>query len=190
VTSRPPPQCLLCTHFRSPLTGAPEQTCDAYPDGIPDPIWNNHADHRQPQDGDQGITWESDRPFPEWILDDADGPDAEGPMEDDEEAKARRSRQLALLDTRTAGHDVTPGNDRLHHWWTRGPGLKLWIGSPHQFTTLRAELAKATKGKLPPGELDRMAASWVHEVTGEWPGSDLHRIQEGGKPRGHRVGPG
>jgi hypothetical protein len=121
---------------------------------------------------------------------DADGRDAEGPMEDDAKAKAVRRRQMALLDSRALGHDVTPGNDRLHHWWTRGPGLKLWIGSPHQYTTLHAELVKATKGKLPPGEIDRMAASWVHEVTGFWPGSDMHRVLEGGKPRGNKIGRG
>lgn len=118
------------------------------------------------------------------------GPDAESPAEDDAEAKARRSRQLALLETRAAGHDTTPGHENLHLWWTKGPGLKLWIESPHQYTTLHAELVKATKGKLPLGEIDRMAASWVHEVTGFWPGSDMHRVLEGGKPRGHRIGPG
>jgi len=102
-----------------------------------------------------------------------------------------RARELALLGvTRALGHDVTPGHDELHHWWTKGPGLARWVGSPTQFRTLRAELAKATKGKLPPGELDRMAASWVHEVTGFWPGSDMHRVLEGGKPRGHRIGRG
>jgi hypothetical protein len=120
----------------------------------------------------------------------AAGSDAEDPMENDEEAKARRSRQLAMLDTRAAGHDVTPGHDELHHWWTKGPGLARWIGSRHQYATLHAELVKATKGKLPPGEIDRMAASWVHEVTGFWPGSDMHRVLEGGKPRGNRIGRG
>lgn len=123
-------------------------------------------------------------------VEEPDGPDVENPQEDDAEAKARRSRQLALLETRVAGHDVTPGHDQLHHWWTKGPGLARWIGSPHQYTTLHAELVKATKGKLPPGEIDRMAASWVHEVTGEWPGSDMHRVLEGHKPRGSRIGPG
>ena len=124
------------------------------------------------------------------ITGEPDGPDAEGPMEDDAKAKAARSRQLALLDTRALGHDVTPGHDELHHWWTKGPGLARWIGSPHQYTTLHAELVKATKGKLPPGEIDRMAASWVREVTGFWPGSDMHRVLEGGKPRGNRIGRG
>jgi hypothetical protein len=115
----------------------------------------------------------------------------DGAMEDvTAAAKAVRSRQMALLGTRALGHDVTPGHDELHHWWTKGPGLARWIGSPHQYTTLHAELVKATKGKLPPGEIDRMAASWVREVTGFWPGSDMHRVLEGGKPRGNRIGRG
>jgi hypothetical protein len=102
-----------------------------------------------------------------------------------------RARELALLGvTRALGHDVTPGHDELHHYWVAGPGLPKWIGSKTQFRTLRALLAKATKGKVSPEALDRFAASWVHEVTGFWPGSDMHRVLEGGKPRGHRIGPG
>ena len=104
---------------------------------------------------------------------------------------AARARELALLGvTRALGHDVTPGHDELHHYWTRGPGLPKWIKSRTQFRTLRALLAKATKGKVSPEALDRFAAAWVHEVTGFWPGSDMHRVLEGGKPRGHRIGPG
>jgi len=103
----------------------------------------------------------------------------------------KRSRALALLGvTRAAGHDVTPGNDRLHHHWTRGPGLAEWIGSDHQFYTLRDLLAEATDGKIPLETLSRWAASWVHEVTGNWPSSDAHRVAEGHQPRGHRIGPG
>lgn len=72
VTSRPPPQCLSCTHWVSPLDrdGDDEtQTCAAYPDGIPDDIWWNKTDHRQPAKGDHGIQWESDgAEFPEWAM--------------------------------------------------------------------------------------------------------------------------
>lgn len=92
--------------------------------------------------------------------------------------------------TRALSHDTHPGGEELHHYWTRGPGLAHWIGSPEQFRTLRAALAEATKGRIPPEELGRFAASWVKEVTGFWPGSDMHRVLEGGKPRGHRIGPG
>lgn len=36
------------------------QTCDAYKAGIPDDIWWDRVDHRQPQPGDGGVQWESD----------------------------------------------------------------------------------------------------------------------------------
>jgi hypothetical protein len=89
-----------------------------------------------------------------------------------------------------AGHDVTPGHDELHHYWTRGPGRARWIGSDHQFYTLRDLLEKATKGRYPLEVLDQWANVWVHEVTGLWPGSDAHRVAEGHKPRGKNIGPG
>lgn len=152
--------------------------------------WMNQAVQLGPLEQEPSAIRSSAPGEPHRYTHEPDGPDAEGSMEDSDEAKARRSRQMALLDTRAAGHDVTPGHDQLHHWWTKGPGLARWIGSPHQYTTLHAELVKATKGKLPPGEIDRMAASWVHEVTGFWPGSDMHRVLEGGKPRGNRIGRG
>lgn len=103
--------------------------------------------------------------------------------------QADLSRRIRLHQiTRAAGHDVTPGHDELHHWWTRGPGLARWVDSSHQFTTLRDQLVEVAK--VAPEVANRWAASWVHEVTGNWPGSDAHRVAEGGKPRGHRIGPG
>ena len=120
-----------------------------------------------------------------------------------EEWQARRSEDLDEDDiiraedddeldddeaVRAAGHDVTPGHDELHHWWTKGPGLTRWVDSPHQFTTLRDQLVE--EAHVTPEVADRWAAAWVHEVTGFWPGSDMHRVEEGGKPRGHRIGPG
>lgn len=75
MTSRPPAQCLSCIHWQSPLDRAddsegPMQLCDAYPDGIPDDIWWNRADHRQPQPGDHGVRWEPDgnAEYPEYAL--------------------------------------------------------------------------------------------------------------------------
>jgi hypothetical protein len=98
-----------------------------------------------------------------------------------------RDRTLALLGvTRAAGQDVTPGHDQLHHYWTKGEGLAKWVDSPHQWTTLYHHLVKYVNPEM----AKRMAAAWVHEVTGDWPGSDVHRVKEGGRPRGNRIGPG
>lgn len=64
MTTRAPMQCMVCVHYRSPLDSphddAPAQTCDAFPQRIPDPIWTMRFDHRQPYPDDQGIRWESD----------------------------------------------------------------------------------------------------------------------------------
>ena len=74
MTFRTPPQCVACAHFRSPLDtdgGGPEQTCDVFPDRIPDAIWWNRADHRQPYAGDGGVRWEprdAGAVFPDWAV--------------------------------------------------------------------------------------------------------------------------
>lgn len=75
MTSRDPAQCLTCRHFRSPLDGAPERTCAAFPKGIPYDIWWNQADHRKPAKGDNGVRWESfdGAEFPEWAMAGATG---------------------------------------------------------------------------------------------------------------------
>lgn len=74
MTSRLPIQCLFCKHWQSPLDRDDKQDvqiCDAYPDGIPDRIWDGQADHRQEQPGDHGIRWEPDGDveFPAYALD-------------------------------------------------------------------------------------------------------------------------
>lgn len=51
-------QCLTCVHFKSPLEGAKEHTCDAFAH-IPDVIWGNAVGHRKPYPGDHGIQWEA-----------------------------------------------------------------------------------------------------------------------------------
>jgi hypothetical protein len=58
---RPPIQCTTCVHWVSPLdSGRDEQTCKAFPAGIPEEIWNGKADHRNPFSGDRGIRWTPD----------------------------------------------------------------------------------------------------------------------------------
>jgi hypothetical protein len=71
MTTGPASQCALCTHFRSPIgTDRAGPSCAAFPDGIPDRVYRNRLDHRQPIDGDHGIRWESDGgvPFPEYAF--------------------------------------------------------------------------------------------------------------------------
>jgi hypothetical protein len=48
------PQCFACIHLQ------PAMCCAAFPDGIPDAILLNRADHRQPFPGDHGIRLEVD----------------------------------------------------------------------------------------------------------------------------------
>lgn len=84
------------------------------------------------------------------------------------------------------GHDTTPGGEQLHRYWTTGPGLAKWIGSPRPWTTLYNHLVK----HMPPDMAKRCAASWFHEVFGFWPGSDLNRVTHGHLPRGKVIGPG
>lgn len=49
--------CLDCIHLHDIKPGQ-ESTCDAFPEGIPQPIiWGNH-DHLTPFDGDNGIRFE------------------------------------------------------------------------------------------------------------------------------------
>ena len=52
-----PPQCFNCKHAQ-PFDGT-KLKCAAFPEGIPEPIWRNKHDHRQPYPGDhQGIRFD------------------------------------------------------------------------------------------------------------------------------------
>lgn len=52
-----PPICVFCEHVRRPFDWD-DARCAAFPDGIPQAIFDNESDHRQPIDGDQGIRFE------------------------------------------------------------------------------------------------------------------------------------
>lgn len=70
MTSRRQSQCGACTRWRPGLLNDGVQTCSAFPDRIPDEIWANEIDHRQPVEGDHGLRWLSKdgAPFPEYAF--------------------------------------------------------------------------------------------------------------------------
>ncbi len=47
--------CGYCIHLRR---GGQDRVCDAFPDGIPLPIWLGENNHQQPYPGDHGIQFE------------------------------------------------------------------------------------------------------------------------------------
>lgn len=185
MTSRPPTQCVSCEHWVSPLDADGDgdvQTCAAFPAGIPDEIWWNRFDHRQPHEDDHGIQWESldGAVFPEWALVVPD----EDPGEPTEEQRVHAAAVLAEVDE--DGPDEPPGHvaaaaadgiDEFELYWTRGKGLGRWAASLHPWTTL-VRLLKKHKGIRDPKGL---ASHYFHVVFGFWPG---HR--KGDNP----VGPG
>jgi hypothetical protein len=51
--------CSGCVHFRSSaFVDRGARTCEAFPNGIPAPIWNGQNTHRRPYPGDRGIVYE------------------------------------------------------------------------------------------------------------------------------------
>lgn len=76
------------------------------------------------------------------------------------------------------GHDVTPGHEQLHHYWTKDPrGLAKWVKNPHPATALHRHLMKYVGSE----RAWEMANVWHHEVFGIYPG----------EKKGHNpVGPG
>lgn len=53
----PVPACNRCRHFHR-TTSVATLTCDAFPDGIPNPIALGDNDHSGPFPGDHGICFE------------------------------------------------------------------------------------------------------------------------------------
>lgn len=46
--------CTFCRHWDATAG----RVCDAFPDGIPDPIWLGEHKHKEPYEGDNGIQFE------------------------------------------------------------------------------------------------------------------------------------
>lgn len=89
--------------------------------------------------------------------------------------------------SRAAGHDVTPGHDQLHHYWTADPkGRARWVDSPTPWTTLEHLLEEHVEPEM----AKRLAASFFHDVFHYWPGDDKNRVAHGKPPRGKKIGPG
>lgn len=90
-----------------------------------------------------------------------------------------------------AGREASPQDirdtERLHDYWTKGPGLAKWASKPDPWTSLFHELVKYIKD---PEEAKRVATTWFHDVFGFYPGSDLNRVTHGKPPRGKLIGPG
>jgi hypothetical protein len=96
---------------------------------------------------------------------------------------------LVLRAREAVGHDVTPGHDQLHHYWTREPeGRERWIHAPHPFYALVEQLIE--HAHVTAEVAKRWAGAWYPEVFGYAPGSDINRVRHGKPPRGNRIGPG
>jgi hypothetical protein len=51
------PPCATCARFNR--DDESRETCDAFPDGIPEEIFSGQNDHRRPYPGDKGLTWKA-----------------------------------------------------------------------------------------------------------------------------------
>lgn len=95
---------------------------------------------------------------------DLDVPDGDAGARDDlateiEQEKAAEAKKPSA----GGGHD----GDQLHHYWTKGKGLKRWSTHTHPWTTLYRLLLKHMDGDQDLAR--RTAASWYHDVFGKWP---------------------
>lgn len=70
MTTGPRSQCSACVHMRTWDSDHPTSWGECFPAGIPDRVYFNSVDHRQPVEGDHGIRFEA-KPgdeFPEYAF--------------------------------------------------------------------------------------------------------------------------
>lgn len=58
--------CMFCKHFEKWSDEDGRPLCKAYPDGIPEDIYNVQRSHLVPQPGDHGIQFEGKPGFEYW----------------------------------------------------------------------------------------------------------------------------
>jgi hypothetical protein len=63
------------------------------------------------------------------------------------------------------GERAAAGQEALHRYWTVGPGLAKWRGSPTPWRTLNAFLSKYMSGE----QLDATTSAWYRDVFGHLP---------------------
>ena len=56
----PAPLCMECKHLHDSIPGQWGFRCSAFPDGIPDEIFDEEFDHHHPYDGDRGFQFEAE----------------------------------------------------------------------------------------------------------------------------------
>jgi HK97 family phage portal protein len=83
------------------------------------------------------------------------------------EAKAWAADDAGLSAGAAAGGlmRAAAGQEALHRYWTAGPGLAKWRGSPTPWRTLRAFLSKYLSGE----KLDATTSAWYRDVFGHLP---------------------
>lgn len=83
------------------------------------------------------------------------------------EAEAWAADDLGLSAEAMAGglRAADPTAANLHRYWTAGPGLAKWRGSPTPWRTLKSLLSKYLSGE----NLDATVSSWYRDVFGHLP---------------------
>ena len=111
MTISMPPICVDCLRLRKDTPfGKWGYYCDAFPDGIPDDIIENRADHREPYPGDHGLQFLA------------------------KSEAAERDAAHIIEQAHPALRNLDLGNDWLYAWGdlpTTLVGLRAWLKAHH-----------------------------------------------------------